>query len=85
MAISIRGHRRRIRLLIAELNAFRGVDRISASKALAKFGPKAEEAVPKLIERVEADLTESGQRAALEAPAKIGDERAIPANSLGSS
>ena len=68
-----------IRLLIAELDAFRGEDRISAAKSLAKFGPKAKEAVPKLIERVEGDLTEGGQRSALEALAKIGDERAIPA------
>ena len=68
-----------IRLLIAELEAFRGDDRIVAAKSLAKFGPKAKEAVPKLIERVGGDLTESGQRSALEALAKIGDERALPA------
>ena len=56
-----------IRLLIAELDAFRGEARIAAAKTLGAYGLKAMEAVPKLIERVEKDLTEKGQRSAMEA------------------
>lgn len=68
-----------IQQLIGELEAFRGEDRIAAAKALGQFGPKATAAVPKLIERVEKDFTESGQRSAIDALCKIGDEGAVPA------
>ncbi len=71
-----------IQKLISDLDAFRGEDRIAAANALAKFGPKASAAVPKLIERVEKDLTEKGLRSATEALRKIGDERAVPALKL---
>lgn len=68
-----------IQQLIGELEAFRGEDRIAAAKALGQFGQKASAAVPKLMERVEKDFTESGQRSAIDALCKIGDERALPA------
>lgn len=46
--------------------------------ALGEFGYKARDAMPKLIELIENDWNDSGQRSAIEAMVKIGGERAIP-------
>ena len=64
------------RLLTKDLTAFEGKDRVAACRALGVYGPKAAEAVAKLIERVEKDNTGVVQAAA-DALAEIGDPKAV--------